>query len=178
MPQTTVTYTPAPPKQGIPSMPKQPAQPEVYYTPPPDLQSAPPKPQTPAVKPQPVSPKPLVAKPASQPASDSTAVWGYLNFNDGKQIKLSGERAVVGRYDHDIGGIQPEVDLSAVQGSDTVSRIHAALEHVGGSYTLTDLNSTNSTRINSKRVEPDKATPINDGDTLTFGKASCTFKKV
>ena len=60
--------------------------------------------------------------------------WGYLAFSDGKQIGLAGERAVVGRYDHDIGGIQPEVDLSSLPGSDTVSRIHAALEHIGSQF--------------------------------------------
>ena len=32
-------------------------------------------------------------------------------------------------------------------------------------------------RINGKRLEPDKATPINDGDKLSFGKVTCTFKK-
>jgi pSer/pThr/pTyr-binding forkhead associated (FHA) protein len=42
---------------------------------------------------------------------------------------------------------------------------------------VTDLNSTNSTRINGKRLEPDKATPVKDGDKLTFGKVTCTFKK-
>ncbi|HBE24382.1 MAG TPA: forkhead-associated protein, partial [Ktedonobacter sp.] len=43
--------------------------------------------------------------------------------------------------------------------------------------TLTDLNSTNATRLNGKRLEPDKATPMNDGDALSFGKVACTFKK-
>jgi pSer/pThr/pTyr-binding forkhead associated (FHA) protein len=85
---------------------------------------------------------------------------------------------VVGRYDHDIEGIKPEVDLSKMPGADTVSRIHAVLEHIGSTYTLTDLNSTNSTRLKGKRLEPDKATPINDGDTLNFGKVTCTFKKI
>jgi len=118
-----------------------------------------------------------VAKPAGQPAFDPTTTWGYLTFSDGKQVKLSGERAVVGRYDHDLGGLVPEVDLGAMEGADTVSRVHAAIEHIGSTYTLTDLNSTNSTRINSKRLEPDKPTPINDGDTLSFGKVTCTFKK-
>jgi pSer/pThr/pTyr-binding forkhead associated (FHA) protein len=104
--------------------------------------------------------------------------WGSLTFSDGQQVQLIGERAVVGRYDHDLGGVAPEVDLSQMQGADTVSRIHAMLEHVGSTYTLTDLNSTNATRINSKRLEPDKATPINDGDTLQFGKVTCTFEKI
>jgi pSer/pThr/pTyr-binding forkhead associated (FHA) protein len=118
-----------------------------------------------------------VPKPSGQPAFDRTVVWGTLTFSDGKVVKLSSERAMVGRADHDIGGLDPEVDLSNMQGSDTVSRIHATIEHIGSTYTLTDLNSTNSTRINGKRLEPDKATPINDGDTLHFGKVTCTFKK-
>jgi len=173
MPKTTITYTPSAPRQETPPAQKQPLQQEIYYTPPPDLSPAPPKPQAPPVRPQPIAPRPIAAKPAYDPA----ATWGYLAFSDGKQIGLSGERAVVGRYDHDIGGIQPEADLSSVPGSDTVSRIHAALEHIGSTYTVTDLNSTNSTRLNGKRLEPDKATPINDGDSLSFGKATCTFKK-
>ena len=71
----------------------------------------------------------------------------------------------------------PEVDIGKIQGADTVSRVHATLEHIGSSYTLTDLNSTNATRINGKRLEPDKPAPINDGDTLQFGKITSTFKK-
>ena len=201
-PQTTITYTPSAPKQGTPAAPKQPQKEEVYYTPPANPQPAPPRPPVPPVKPQPVTPKPqaqpkkeevyytppdldptlpaqkpLEAKPSARPAFDPTATWGYLTFSDGKQVKLAGERALVGRYDHDVGGMQPEVDLSNTQGSDTVSRIHATLEHIGSAYTLTDLNSTNSTRLNGKRLEPDKPTPINDGDAIAFGKVTCTFKK-
>jgi len=122
--------------------------------------------------------KPIVAKPSSEPAFDSTAPWGKLIFSDGKEIQLAGERVLVGRYDHDIGGINPEVDLSAMEGADTTSRVHATIEHIGSTYTITDLNSTNSTRINGKRIEPDKATPINDGDKLSFGKVTSTFKKL
>lgn len=170
MPTPKVTFTPGTPKQETPKPPVQPHTP--YYTPPVNPQPVKPKAQTP-----PPPPKPIVARPAAQPAFDPTAAWGHLIFNDGKQVRLSGERSVVGRYDHDLGGIQPEVDLSTAQGSDTVSRTHAALEHIGSTYTLTDLNSTNSTRINGKRLEPDKAVPINDGDTLSFGKVTCTFKR-
>ncbi len=171
-PKPTITYVPASPGQGTPPKPQPRKQPEVpYYTPPPvSPQQLSPQPKAPA-------PQPIKAKPSSQPAVDSAAAWGYLVFSDGRQIKLAGERAVVGRHDHDIAGNQPEVDLSAEQGADTVSRIHAAIEHIGSTYTVTDLNSTNATRLNGKRLEPDKATPINDGDILTFGKVTCTFKK-
>nr|MBA2682507.1 FHA domain-containing protein [Ktedonobacteraceae bacterium] len=118
---------------------------------------------------------PTIVEATVQPASQ-TATWGSLIFDDGSQVSLSGERAVVGRYDNDLGGVQPEVDLSRKQGSDTVSRVHAAFERTGTTYTLTDLNSTNATRINNKRLEPDKPAPINDGDALQFGKVQATFK--
>ena len=190
MPQPKVTMIPGAPRQESPAAPKQPP-PQTYYIPSTQAAQSPPQqkqPETPyyvpstqatpspAPKPQ-TPPKPIVAKPASEPAYDPKATWGSLTFSDGKQVTLAGERAVVGRYDHDLGGINPEVDLAAMQGAETVSRVHAAFEHIGSSYTLTDLNSTNATRINNKRLEPDKPTPINDGDTLQFGKVTCTFKK-
>ena len=100
-----------------------------------------------------------------------------LTFSDGTPVELKGERALIGRYDHDLGGDRPAVDLSEYQGADTTSRMHAVIEHIGSSYTLTDLDSTNSTRVNGKRLEPERPTPINDGDTLAFGTVTCSFKK-
>src|SRR5216684_1349457 len=171
------TFQTLPPTQGAPAAPKEPPRPPTpVYTPP----AQPPTVQT-AVSPTSQTipaRKPILAKPGSQPVSNPAAPWGKLIYGDGKEVKLIGERVLVGRSDHDIGGINPEVDLSAMEGADTTSRIHATIEHVGSTYTVTDLNSTNSTRINGKRLEPDKATPINDGDKLSFGKVSCTFKKV
>ncbi len=176
IPQPSVTLIPGTAKPQPPTPSKQPPAPTYapVYTPSQQSQQATPKPQTPA---SPPAPKPIVAKPTSQPAFDSNATWGSLTFSDGNTIQLSGERALVGRYDHDLGGLNPEVDLSAMPGSDTVSRIHATIEHIGSGYMVTDLNSTNLTRLNGKRLEPDKATPLNDGDTLQFGKVTATFKK-
>jgi pSer/pThr/pTyr-binding forkhead associated (FHA) protein len=176
MPKPSVTLVPGtqkPEKSAAPQQPPRPSTP--VYTPP----AQPPTVQTgvsPTSQTMPAR-KPIVAKPVSQPAIDTTVPWGKLIFSDGKEILLAGERALVGRSDHDIGGINPEVDLSGVESADTTSRIHATIEHIGSTYTVTDLNSTNSTRINGKRLEPDKATPVNDGDKLSFGKVTCTFKK-
>lgn len=181
IPQPKVTIIPAAPRQDTPAAPKQPPQMPTYTPPPMPTYSPPvqPRPVTPKAQTPPSTSKPIVAKPVSQSAFDPTAPWGSLTFSNGTKVELSGERALVGRVDHDLGeAIQPEVDLSTMQGSDTVSRIHAVIEHIGSTYTVTDLNSTNSTRLNGKRLEPDKATPINDGDALQFGKAKSTFKKV
>jgi hypothetical protein len=176
MPKPSVTLIPGTPKPEKPATPQQPPRPPIpVYTPP----AQPPTVQTgvsPASKTMPAR-KPILAKPSSEPAVNPTVPWGKLIFSDGKEVMLTGERAMVGRSDHDIEGVNPEVDLSGIEGADTTSRIHATIEHIGSSYAVTDLNSTNSTRINGKRLEPDKATPINDGDKLTFGKVTCTFKK-
>ena len=175
-PQPTVTYVPGSPKPDTTTVPKQPPRPQApVYTPP----TQPPTIQTgvsPSSQTMPAR-KPIIAKPASQPATSLTTSWGKLIFTDGKEVQLSSERALVGRSDHDVSEINPEVDLSGLEGADTTSRIHATIEHIGSAYTVTDLNSTNSTRINGKRLEPDKATPVNDGDKLSFGKVTCTFKK-
>jgi pSer/pThr/pTyr-binding forkhead associated (FHA) protein len=173
MPKPSVTLVPGTSKPAAPQQPPRPSTP--VYTPP----AQPPTVQTgvsPTSQTMPAR-KPIVAKPSTEPAVNPTAPWGKLIFSDGKEVPLAGERALVGRSDHDIGGINPEVDLSGVEGADTTSRIHATIEHIGSTYTVTDLNSTNSTRINGKRLEPDKATAVSDGDKLSFGKVTCTFKK-
>ena len=180
VPQPKVTLIPSnEPKKDKPAPPRPEKQ---YYIPSSQSQAnAGPPPSAPYSGmhvPPPAPATPLQSRSAPKPASEDETPWGSLQFTDGPEIQLSGERAVIGRYDHDLGGIEPEVDLAQLQSADTVSRIHAALEHSGSDYTLTDLNSTNATRINGKRLEPDKATPINDGDTLQFGKITCTFKKI
>lgn len=187
VPQPKVTIVPSTPKQEPP--PPKPRPQKQYYTPPTHTQ--PTIPATPAVAGTPQyealsdqatqsveTAKQLSARPVTSPTtSDPDLVWGTLIFSDGQEAELKGERAVIGRYDHDLGGIEPDVDLSKMNGSDTVSRVHAALEHIGSAFMLTDLNSTNATRINGKRLDPDLATPISDGDTLQFGKITSTFKK-
>jgi pSer/pThr/pTyr-binding forkhead associated (FHA) protein len=120
----------------------------------------------------------IKARPASQPVSDPDMPWGTLTFSSGLSVTLTGERVLVGRYDHDLGGVQPAVDLGTMEGADTVSRGHAMLEHIGSTYQLTDLNSTNFSRVNGKRLDPNVPTPINDDDALQFGKIQCTFKRL
>jgi pSer/pThr/pTyr-binding forkhead associated (FHA) protein len=195
MPKPSVTIVPGTsnPATPPPSAPKQPPVP--VYTPPAQNTPPPPvRPPTPVYIPpaQPtvqtnVSPdaqtlqgprQPIKARPGSLSAANTSTSWGKLIFSNGKEVELTGEQALIGRIDHDVQGITPDVDLSDVPGADTTSRIHATIEHVGSAYMVTDLNSTNATRVNGKRLEPDKASPINDGESLQFGKVSCTFKKL
>jgi pSer/pThr/pTyr-binding forkhead associated (FHA) protein len=194
-PQTTINYVQSTTPKSAPSAtPPRPQ--KQYYIPSDQAQQAASQPtiaDQPVQKPAPSAPPPapekqyyipsdqavaqtIEARPVSQPV-DTNAVWGTVTFEDGSEVQLRSERAIVGRADHDLGGEPPDVDLSQKKGSDTVSRIHAVIEHIGSTYTLTDLNSTNATKLNGKRIEPDKSTPLNDGDTLLFGKVTATFKK-
>lgn len=200
MPQPTITYIPGSSKPSAPPPPpKQPPVP-VYVPPKQPVSDQPTLSPTPAYTPpsQPVAPtgQPTVqtnvtpdsqtlptprqaikARPGSEPSA-SGKPWGKLVFSSQKEVTLSGEQMLIGRVDHDVQGINPDIDLSDLPGADTTSRIHATIEHVGSLYTITDLNSTNATRVNGKRIEPDKAAAINDGDTIHFGKVTCTFKKL
>lgn len=172
VPQPSITPIPGKPRPTTQQPPKPPPVP--VYIPPTPVQ-----PPTVAARPQ-TPPPPMSttikAQPSSEPAPDPNIPWGTLIFSGGEEI-LAGERVLVGRYDHDLGGVQPEVDLGTMEGADTVSRGHAIIEHIGSTYQVTDLNSTNFTRVNNKRLDANVPTPINDGDTLQFGKITCTFKK-
>ncbi len=196
----TPTYTPPkPPEPYIPPVPKDPLvvpQPTFTLIPGKPRPAAPPTQHQPPVPiyipPNPVQPPTIMAspqtlasstptvqgQPTGQPFVSGNATWGMLIFSNGRECTLAGERILVGRYDHDLGGVQPEVDLGDMEGADTVSRGHATIEHIGSSYQLTDLGSTNFSRLNGKRLDANVPSPINDGDTLQFGKITSTFKKM
>jgi hypothetical protein len=178
VPPTPSAQKPQQPAGSLSTPPVAPSAPT--YTPPVAPVYTPPSSVLPTVSAQPVvqPSQMLKAHLSTEPIGVGSGPWGKLILSNGKEIILSGERVLVGRYDHDLGGVQPEVDLGASEGADTVSRGHATIEHIGSTYQLTDLHSTNFSRINSKRVDPNVPTPINDGDTLQFGKVTSTFKKV
>jgi pSer/pThr/pTyr-binding forkhead associated (FHA) protein len=54
------------------------------------------------------------------------------------------------------------------------SRKHAQLKMRGGTWTLTDLGSTNGTRLNGQTVQ---ARELSDGDTITIGSTAIQFRR-
>ncbi|MGH2479163.1 MAG: zinc ribbon domain-containing protein, partial [Ktedonobacteraceae bacterium] len=114
VPQPSVTLVPGKPKPATPPTP--PPAPRVpVYTPPTPVQ--PPtvaaNPPTPVYMPPPAPT--IKAQPTDQSATDSSAAWGQLVFSNGREFSLADERILVGRYDHDLGGVQPEVDLGSME---------------------------------------------------------------
>jgi hypothetical protein len=81
------------------------------------------------------------------------------------EVECKGE-ALIGRPDA-TRGIHPEIDLRL---DDAVSRRHAKIFIRGGIYVLTDLNSTNGTRLNGQWVQPEMELPVKPGDEIEVGE--------
>ena len=75
--------------------------------------------------------------------------------------------------EHRLGGSDTSVgsgrENDFVIDHSTVSRKHAILHHSGPGYTITDLESTNGTFVNGRRIK--KAVSIKPGDEVSFGAA-------
>lgn len=74
-----------------------------------------------------------------------------------REIPLTGRRIVIGR--------RPERDL--VISHPTISGCHAEIVRLDDSLFITDLNSTNGTRVNERRI--DQQTPLMSGDRIRLG---------
>lgn len=99
-------------------------------------------------------------------------------LDDGHELPLPADKPeiIVGREDP-VSQIFPEIDLTPFGGeTGGVSRQHARISHSNGQWTITDLNSTNYTRVDGNRIEPNIPTPIHDGTRLQFGRIAVVFR--
>ncbi len=75
-----------------------------------------------------------------------------------------------------IGKLKTNVDYAI--NHDSISRFHAKIEKEGEQFFLTDLNSTNGTFIQGKRLETNQKEEIVIGDQITFAQITYIFNKV
>jgi pSer/pThr/pTyr-binding forkhead associated (FHA) protein len=67
--------------------------------------------------------------------------------------------------------ILPDIDLTPFDAfSLGVSRLHATLRIVNRDVVVTDLGSSNGTRVNGQKIVPHVDYPINHGDIIALGK--------
>ncbi len=79
-------------------------------------------------------------------------------------------RILIGRADDEETANDLMLELSHYGGeSNGVSRVHAAINDQEGMVYITDLNSTNGTRINGLPLKPDQPYRLREGDELQFG---------
>jgi hypothetical protein len=88
----------------------------------------------------------------------------YALTLNGRTHALEGAKVVLGR--------SKDCDIQVEDAN--VSRRHAELRREGPSWWLVDLDSTNGTELNGKRVSRSK---LNDGDRITLGGSELTFSK-
>jgi hypothetical protein len=109
-------------------------------------------------KPQPPETEAVSAEELGLDREVATLSW------DGRRQELTKRRAVIGRSkDCDIQVADPNV-----------SRRHAEVRQEGAEHWVVDLDSTNGTEINGRRLKRAKLRP---GDTITVGSTDLVFRR-
>lgn len=101
----------------------------------------------------------------------------YLQAESGRVFPLMNKANLVGRNDAK-SGIFVDIDLAVlVTDYKIISRRHAEIEQDGANFYLTDLVSTNGTKLNGQRIPPKEKHLVEDGDLIEFGRdgAKMTF---
>lgn len=92
-------------------------------------------------------------------------------IESGMILKLSGKpEFTLGRIAEGQTAV-PDVDLAPYEGyAQGVSRVHAVLHLNNQRVFITDLGSSNGTRVNGQKVLPNVDFPLNHGDVVSLGK--------
>ena len=94
------------------------------------------------------------------PAAPLELSLNVLSGNlSGKSFRLNQSPMTVGR----------DPASTIVMSDDTVSWRHAMLKQEDMKWFIRDLGSSNGTRVNDKRLEPNQPHPLKAGDRLQFG---------
>ncbi len=117
-----------------------------------------------------------------EPLQDTAVEMGdasqlVLTSTDGSRLDIPAkDEVVIGREDP-VSEVFPDLDLTGLGGMDSgVSRKHAIIHRSGAEYTIEDLESTNGTYVNKKKIQPHVPQAIKAGDELRFGKLALAVK--
>ncbi len=126
----------------------------------------------------PPSDQPSTPRPSSVPTQLVTIQGRLVVQATGAAIPLYGKtKVLIGRGDPSSGTF-PQIDLTEHGGKEGgVSRRHARLAVQGGRVLIEDLNSTNGTRVNGKKLRPNQPHPIEYGDQITLGWVELSFER-
>ncbi|MFO7167539.1 MAG: zinc ribbon domain-containing protein [Chloroflexota bacterium] len=166
-PQRPVAPVPAPPySTNIP--------PQQSYPPPQPVTTAPPTYQAP---PPPATPTPSPA-PAAPAYRAGLAPSKLIIADTGATIPLPNAiQAIVGRADP-VSQFFPDVDLTPHGALDNgVGRRQARIFVSGGQVMIEDLDSTNGTSLNGRRLAPRQPQPLRDGDQILLGKLALRYSE-
>lgn len=99
-------------------------------------------------------------------STPDSRTFGWLRGKGRQDICISHTPFVIGKQ---TSGVDECIS------AETVSRNHARFVRKSDGYYLTDLNSTNGTRINGKKLKPGEAVRVNEYDRITFADKEFEF---
>lgn len=108
---------------------------------------------------------------SSAESNEMDAVISLHIIENGDVLNLAGRSEfTIGRVAEG-QPILPDIDLSTYDAyTQGVSRLHSALKIINRRVVITDLGSSNGTRVNGQKIVPHVDYPLNHGDILAFGK--------
>jgi pSer/pThr/pTyr-binding forkhead associated (FHA) protein len=105
------------------------------------------------------------------PSESLEAVISLHLVDSGQILHLAGRSEFTLGRAADGQPILPDVDLSPYEAyTQGVSRLHAALKISSHRIAITDLGSSNGTRVNGQKIVPHIDYPLNHGDVIALGK--------
>jgi pSer/pThr/pTyr-binding forkhead associated (FHA) protein len=109
----------------------------------------------------------------------ATGIYAYLCFEhsskDIQRFAMTEKNVIVGRQDPK-RGTMPDIDLSKLDPTMTVSRPHARISFEETFFYVEDLKSRNKTRLGELLLTPLKAELLQHGDSVQFGSVRMTFE--
>lgn len=120
----------------------------------------------------------VVPEPVVNPVVNPVAPAARLQLESGTIVPLpTGRREIIIGRDDPISGVHPEIDLTPYGAeSGGVSRRHVRLTVVDGQWMITDLQSTNHTRVNGVRIDPGVPTLLPDSAQVVLGRIGFIFR--
>ena len=82
---------------------------------------------------------------------------------------------LLGKFPFFIGRVQK--DTGILKEFVNISRMHSKIEQIGEDFYISDLNSTNGTYVNRKRVEQNSKIQLFEGDEVMFANIPYHFTK-
>lgn len=109
--------------------------------------------------------------PSAVPQEEADTVISLLIIETGQVLHLAGRNEfTIGRVSEG-QPILPDVDLTPYNAFNLgVSRLHVSMKLTRTGVIVTDLGSSNGTRVNGQKIVPHVEYPINHGDTVAIGK--------
>jgi hypothetical protein len=119
----------------------------------------------------------MAERPVGQ-VHNPVAPTARLQLESGTVLTLpTGRREIIIGRDDPISGVHPEVDMTPYGAeSGGVSRRHVRLTVLDGQWMITDLQSTNHTRVNGVRIDPGVPTQLPDGAQVVLGRIGFIFR--